>query len=586
MRNINKVALALLLASSLSSAYAATNKLYDDVPTNHWAYAAVEDLTSKGLLQGFPDGKFKGNKPMTRYDFALVVNRMLTRTNQLTENGNGISKKDLQSLEDLVSEFVNELETISDELNEVKEDVKQLETKVETVESNVEKIDEKVNNVSDRLGNVKVTGSLLAQNWDYQKTNRNIDDFQNVQVRLGFNAKPTDRVEADFSYVAYDKDLDSDTTDDVAKLTDNGSSVTRFGRTKGSNDVEVANLKLKNLFMDNDMIQIGRRFMTHGHALVLNDFSDAIGYSTKYRGVNLAVNAIFCDVSKGIYHTKGHETEDPEEHWKKGNQIWNINADYNLKGHNIYAGLYAQSQGDYFGENYKTGKEDKIYQDRSKFIAEFGSKGKITKDDKLTYDIAGVVSQNSRKNRINNNKKDEATGLLAHVGLGYKANDKFKGRFAFTTADEKFDGILSLDKTQGAMCGEHTTPFDDIARMQTLLGGMMNDKFYNTSDMKFELEYQIRHNQNLRFAYDIVKENDDKVKTGFTNNGQKQDNYNAAGYNKLDAKIATLEYKYQFDPSTRISVGYTSADKGSCRDANNLKMKDEQVFWTEVFSKF
>jgi hypothetical protein len=59
-----------------------------------------------------------------------------------------------------------------------------------------------------------------------------------------------------------------------------------------------------------------------------------------------------------------------------------------------------------------------------------------------------------------------------------------------------------------------------------------------------------------------------------------------SGYNKLDAKISTLEYKYQFDPSTRLSLGYINADKSSSRDNLNMKMKDEQLFWTEVFSKF
>ena len=58
------------------------------------------------------------------------------------------------------------------------------------------------------------------------------------------------------------------------------------------------------------------------------------------------------------------------------------------------------------------------------------------------------------------------------------------------------------------------------------------------------------------------------------------------GFNKLDAKISTLEYKYQFDPSSRLSIGLTNADLGDCKDYNNNRVKDERVFWTELFSKF
>ena len=46
--------------------------LFPDVPKNHWAYAYVKDLAEKGLLEGFPDGEFKGNRTFTRYEFAAI----------------------------------------------------------------------------------------------------------------------------------------------------------------------------------------------------------------------------------------------------------------------------------------------------------------------------------------------------------------------------------------------------------------------------------------------------------------------------------------------------------------------------------
>lgn len=51
--------------------------LFPDVPKNHWAYAYVKDLAEKGLLEGFPDGEFKGNRTFTRYEFAAIFSRAL-----------------------------------------------------------------------------------------------------------------------------------------------------------------------------------------------------------------------------------------------------------------------------------------------------------------------------------------------------------------------------------------------------------------------------------------------------------------------------------------------------------------------------
>ena len=51
--------------------------LFPDVPKNHWAYAYVKDLSEKGLLEGFPDGEFKGNRTFTRYEFAAIFSRAL-----------------------------------------------------------------------------------------------------------------------------------------------------------------------------------------------------------------------------------------------------------------------------------------------------------------------------------------------------------------------------------------------------------------------------------------------------------------------------------------------------------------------------
>ena len=69
--------------------------LFPDVPSNHWAYEAVSDLSRRGLVEGYPDGTFGGDRLLTRYEFAQIVYRAL-------QNG-------VQVNEQLVTEFSSEM---------------------------------------------------------------------------------------------------------------------------------------------------------------------------------------------------------------------------------------------------------------------------------------------------------------------------------------------------------------------------------------------------------------------------------------------------------------------------------------------
>ena len=69
--------------------------LFPDVASNHWAYEAVSDLSRRGLVEGYPDGTFGGDRLLTRYEFAQIVYRAL-------QNG-------IQVDEQLVTEFSPEM---------------------------------------------------------------------------------------------------------------------------------------------------------------------------------------------------------------------------------------------------------------------------------------------------------------------------------------------------------------------------------------------------------------------------------------------------------------------------------------------
>ena len=53
--------------------------MFPDVPENHWAYEYVKGLCEKGIIKGYPDGTFGGNRSMTRYEFAAMLYRALAK---------------------------------------------------------------------------------------------------------------------------------------------------------------------------------------------------------------------------------------------------------------------------------------------------------------------------------------------------------------------------------------------------------------------------------------------------------------------------------------------------------------------------
>ena len=59
------------------------NVMFPDVPQNHWAFEAVDDLARRGLIIGYEDGLFKGDRTLTRYEFAEVVHRAIQRAKAL-----------------------------------------------------------------------------------------------------------------------------------------------------------------------------------------------------------------------------------------------------------------------------------------------------------------------------------------------------------------------------------------------------------------------------------------------------------------------------------------------------------------------
>ena len=65
------------------------SNMFPDVPANHWAYEAVNDMAKRGLVIGYEDGQFKGDRTMTRYEFAMIVERAIQKAKELNTSIDG-----------------------------------------------------------------------------------------------------------------------------------------------------------------------------------------------------------------------------------------------------------------------------------------------------------------------------------------------------------------------------------------------------------------------------------------------------------------------------------------------------------------
>jgi hypothetical protein len=102
-----------------------------DVQPTEWAFTALQSLVERyGCIAGYPNGTFRGQRALSRYEFAAGLNACLDKINELISTGlaDKVNKEDLAALQKLQSEFALELASL-------KERVTGLEAKVETLEA-------------------------------------------------------------------------------------------------------------------------------------------------------------------------------------------------------------------------------------------------------------------------------------------------------------------------------------------------------------------------------------------------------------------------------------------------------------------
>jgi len=129
-KRIWSIVASMLMFSMALPALAAP--LFPDVPDNHWAKDAVAALAAKGLVEGYPDGTFKGDRAATRWEVAMIVARLLAKMEQA--HATFATKAELDELRKLVNALREELDALGVRVTNLEENVSRLDKRVTELE--------------------------------------------------------------------------------------------------------------------------------------------------------------------------------------------------------------------------------------------------------------------------------------------------------------------------------------------------------------------------------------------------------------------------------------------------------------------
>ncbi|MCX6646636.1 MAG: putative porin [bacterium] len=148
-RVIALVVVGLISGLFMASAVRATS--FSDVPSDHWAYDAIDYLEQEGLVEGYPDGTFRGDRTLTRYEFAMVIARMYEKFLGLLDEGEqpGIDTEAI--LQMLMEEFQPELDELRDLINANTTRIDTLEGTVGGFDGRISEVEKLVNDMNTRF---------------------------------------------------------------------------------------------------------------------------------------------------------------------------------------------------------------------------------------------------------------------------------------------------------------------------------------------------------------------------------------------------------------------------------------------------
>jgi Carbohydrate-selective porin, OprB family/S-layer homology domain len=170
---------------------------FSDVQPTDWAFQALQSLVERyGCIAGYPGGTFRGNRAMTRYEFAAGVNACLDRVNELiaTATADLVRKDDLAALQRLQEEFTVELETLRGRVDELDARTTTLEKKQFSTTTKLS--GEAIFSVSDSFGDDAAVSSRTLIN---NPVVNGVTPAAAVPRKLDSNTTFSDRVRLSFN---------------------------------------------------------------------------------------------------------------------------------------------------------------------------------------------------------------------------------------------------------------------------------------------------------------------------------------------------------------------------------------------------
>ncbi|GAB4278790.1 MAG: hypothetical protein Kow0029_22340 [Candidatus Rifleibacteriota bacterium] len=379
-------------------------------------------------------------------------------------------------------------------------------------------------------------------------------------------------------------------------------------------------MHIKDMFRFGGDFTFGRNFYTHGHALLLNDYVDAIRYYKRSGDVDVVFQTIY-DRHRGSYK------DDAAVDFRN---VWNLNLDTKYRDHDLYLGVYMQDEPNRSGMNFSTTQFLGLgnvatalttqQESDSRWDVEFGAKGPIGNNGHWDYDLGFAYSNyEADYAQIAGTQwiSPEMQGWMGHIAVKWDSKKEWAAKLAYTFADDESMGGYALDNDQRYQDGIET-PYEDISRGNTYFrNGLMN-----MYDLKLQAEYRPRDSKHyFRLAADWLDEMDDTVTNDLARYAADQGTVGAAvpatkantAYDRWnnfmiadpEAMVFTFEYRYQLAENTRIRVGYTQFDftgdavkagwvNGTANAAQQAISAgrglnndyDYNMFWAEIYSQF
>jgi hypothetical protein len=114
------------------------------IPANSWAYDAVTQLVKDGIIKGYPDGTFKGNRPMTRYEAAVLAYRAVDMIEAQIAAGKSVERADIDAARKLVAAYGAELKAVERHVDTLQKEADATQTEANTTKSTLSAADKRL----------------------------------------------------------------------------------------------------------------------------------------------------------------------------------------------------------------------------------------------------------------------------------------------------------------------------------------------------------------------------------------------------------------------------------------------------------